>query len=289
MKQTVKCLPCFLNAAVNCMDRLQLTDAQRYDYTVRLLPLLAELPTDGTPSANASRFLRALYDMDGAVDPYAAEKRESNLLAAALLPSLRQELERADDRLYTALKLSAAGNIIDLAVNDSYDILPAVQHCLAHPFAIDDYAAFRALLHPGVRVLICGDNAGEIVFDTLLVEELHRLGARVTFMVKAGPMMNDATMEDAAFSGMQGLCRVVTTGRAEMGFQFASADEAALAEFSAADVIIAKGQANFEGLDDAAALSAPAFFLFKLKCAAICSYTGASLGDVVFIRKKDPA
>lgn len=285
MKQTLYCLPCYLNAAVNCMDRIELSVKRRYEITRELLPLLASLSEEGTPCENASKLLRTLYEKADALDPYLKEKEESNLAALELLPKLSAILDESKDRLYTALKLSAAGNIIDLAVNNTYDLLPAVEHCLNHPFSIDAYSSFKKLLHPEIKILICGDNAGEIVFDTLLVKELQALGAEVTYMVKGAPIMNDAVMADAEFCGMSRLCRCITTKRGEMGFDAKTGDAEVLNEFHSADLILSKGQANFEGLDDIKVFPAPIFFLFKLKCFAICSYTGASLGDVVFIQK----
>ena len=105
-------------------------------------------------------------------------------------------------------------------------------------------------------------------------------------MVKDGPIMNDATMLDAESVGMTALCPVVTTGMAEMGFNLKKATPATLSYFEQADLIIAKGQANFEGLDDAPFAEEKIYFLLKLKCSAICQYVGADMSDVIFFHKQ---
>ncbi len=196
------------------------------------------------------------------------EKRLSNELALGLLPRLREILDSSSDRLHMALRLAAAGNIIDLAIFDSVDVLPAIDHCVHNDFSLSDYPLFRERLVSAKEILICGDNAGEIV------------------LVKSGPIMNDATLLDAEQAGMTELCPVVTTGMAEMGFNRKNATPETLAHFERADLIIAKGQANFEGLDDAPFAGGKIFFLLKLKCSAICQYVGAELSDVIFLHKK---
>lgn len=286
MKQTVKCLPCYLNAAINCMERAGFDRTRQYELCYQLLPELKAQPLSGTPCENASRFLRAAYEKMGVSDPFEREKRLSNELALGLLPRLREILDSSSDRLHMALRLAAAGNIIDLAIFDSVDVLPAIDHCVNHDFSLSDYPLFREQLVPAKEVLICGDNAGEIVFDTLLVRELQALGKSVTYMVKSGPIMNDATLADAEQAGMTELCPVVTIGMAEMGFNRNNAAPETLAHFERADLIIAKGQANFEGLDDAPFAGGKIFFLLKLKCSAICQYVGAELSDVIFLHKK---
>lgn len=286
MKQTVKCLPCYLNAAINCMERAGFEKERQYELCYRLLSELEAQPLSGTPCENASRFLHSAYELMGVSDPFEREKRLSNELAMDLLPRLHELLDSSSDRLHMALKLAAAGNIIDLAVFDSVDVLPAIDHCIHNEFALSDYPLFREQLVSAKSVLICGDNAGEIVFDTLLVQELQALGKSVTYMVKSGPIMNDATLVDAKEVGMTALCPVVTTGMAEMGFNPKNATPETLAHFERADLIIAKGQANFEGLDDAAFVGKKLYFLLKLKCSAICRYIGAELSDVIFLHKK---
>jgi hypothetical protein len=128
------------------------------------------------------------------------------------------------------------------------------------------------------NVIYFGDNAGEIVFDRLLVEQMAAGGARVAFAVRGGPILNDATLEDAVYVGMDQVADVVSSGVVSPGTLLGHADPTFLDRFHRADLVLAKGQGNFEGLSD---VEGPLFFLLKVKCPVIARHLGAELGALV--------
>jgi hypothetical protein len=144
---------------------------------------------------------------------------------------------------------------------------------------LDDYRAFVRELKPGRRLLYLGDNCGKIVFDRVLVEHLVALGLTVTFVVKSGPVINDATLRDARDTGMTRVCRVITTGSNDIGVHWARASAEFRRHAYAADVILAKGHGNFE-----TCVGRPGnyYFLLKAKCDMVAQELGVKLGDTVF-------
>jgi len=238
-----------------------------------------------TPAENSSKALLKAYELIGIDDPYKEIKKQSNDLALDLCAGLKQKIENSDDRLYDALKIAVAGNIIDLGINRRFDIHEALAHSMGTGFSKDHYKIFRSKLEMVQEVLIIGDNSGEIVFDKILVEELTRLGKQVTYVVKGAPILNDATMEDALYVGMDKVAKVITNGSGYLGVSMEQVSEEFIDTLYNANLIISKGQANFESLEQDDKLKGKAFFLLKVKCEYVGLIAGAELGDVVFFTK----
>jgi hypothetical protein len=168
------------------------------------------------------------------------------------------------------VRAAIGGNIIDHAAQHVFDAAQTMQDCFARRFIIDDYPALRqAVSVSGQKVLYLCDNCGEIVFDALLIEQLQRLGCRVTAAVRGGPIINDATLADARACGVDMLCPVISNGIACPGTPLAWCSEEFREHFQSADVIISKGMGNFETLSEE---PAPLFFLFTVKCGQVAQH-----------------
>ncbi len=131
------------------------------------------------------------------------------------------------------------------------------------------------------RILYLGDNAGEIVLDRLLVEQLPT--EKVTFAVRGAPIINDATLEDAIAGGITELVDVMDNGSDMPGTILESCSEAFRKLFAQADIVIAKGQGNYETLSDA---DGHIFFLLKAKCPVIAKDIGCEVGDLVILERR---
>jgi len=184
------------------------------------------------------------------------------------------------------------------------DIEGAIAKVFAEGLAINDLPALRAALQRARRVLYLGDNAGEIVFDKVLVEEMAASGAEMVFAVKGRPILNDVTVEDARAVGMGEVARVISTGSGEIGVPLAACSEAFRGEFAAADLIISKGQGNLESLDDVPCgillsqgsqsgrgliphgVPAPIFFILKAKCEVTAAALGVTMGEMVLVQSR---
>jgi uncharacterized protein with ATP-grasp and redox domains len=236
---------------------------------------IAAVDTELSPPENAIALHAAFGRILGSDDPFARVKQESNELALSLRGEIRAKIEAADDPLRAAVRAAIGGNIIDYAAQHTFDAAQTMQDCFARDFAVDDYPALREAIGAGRKVLYLCDNCGEIVFDCLLIEQLQRLGCHVTATVRGGPIINDATLEDARLCGLTELCPVISSGIACPGTPLALCDPDFQAQFRAADVIISKGMGNFETLSE---VSAPIFFLFTVKCAEVAKHVSRRLG-----------
>jgi len=241
----------------------------------RVLDVLRQIEPSSTPPEIGERVHRIVRREVGNSDPYRAAKEACTRQALALYPRLKARLAEADDPLEVAVRLSIAGNIIDLARNREYDLEEAAERVLTQPFAIDARAAFREALFRAGWVLYLADNAGETVFDRVLIETLD---VPVIYAVKGGPILNDATMEDALAAGVDRVAEVVSTGSDAPGTILSRCSEEFRHLYDEAELVIAKGQANYEALSEE---GPKAFFLLQTKCPVIARDVGVPVGSIV--------
>lgn len=282
MKAAVDCVHCYLKQAVSCMRMAGVDEDTQHEILFKLMDYVKGFDRNATPAENSTYAVLKTYELMGIDDPYKEVKRQSNDLALELYPRLKRMLEEYEDKLYTALKIAVAGNVIDLGIRRSFDIEGELRYSLNTGFSKDHYDTFRQKLKNVDEVLFLGDNAGEIVFDKILVEELIKLGKRVTYVVKDGPVLNDSTMEDAIYVDMDKVARVITTGSRFLGISFNHMSQEFADALNKAPLIISKGQANFESLEQYDMARGRVFFLLKIKCDEVAKVAGVALDDVVF-------
>lgn len=254
------------------------TDSQVKSILQQTLALLQETPDGATPPEIGTEVHRLVREITGNDDPYRQAKQAATKKALDLLPKLSALMDHSQDRLDTALRLSIAGNIIDFGPNPTYDLWEVVERLLHEDFAIDDTAQLRAQIDQAETVLILADNAGETVFDRLLIEAIPK---PVTYAVRGGPTLNDATLEDARAAGIDRVAEMIDNGARVTGTVLSECSEAFLERFHNADLILAKGMGNYETLSDAAA---PIFFLMQVKCPIIGKDVGAPAGTAVVLQ-----
>ena len=183
MKSRPDCIICALQQALNTARRVTDDPVVHHDVLGRVAKILSTTSLDQTPAELSQPAYAAVAAVTGIVDPYATEKGETNIVALELLPHVEAMIEEAEDPLDAALHAAVAGNVIDLGIGHSFDIARDITDIMHKPFAVCAIDDFRAEVTPGCKVLYLGDNAGEIVFDTLLVKEILKMGAEVTFTV----------------------------------------------------------------------------------------------------------
>ena len=288
MRTVPECIPCFLRQAVNTARKAGAAGDQM-DLILRDTMLHLE-ESDWTlpPPQLAVEIYRNVRRTTGSDDPYLADKQKANTLALELLDDLRARVEGAEDPFSAAVRLSMAGNVIDLVAFDAIDrelVLSGVDRALSEPPAVDHIDALRAQLLEGEGpVLLITDNAGEICFDRVLVEQMLALGvdgSRISAMVRGGPAINDALFADAAVAGLDSLVHVTDTGLDAPGLLLDLAGPVAVETYLTAETVVAKGQGNFESLptDDPRV-----FFLLRLKCEPVSRYLGLPRGSQVVLR-----
>jgi uncharacterized protein with ATP-grasp and redox domains len=195
-----------------------------------------------------------------------------------MYPEMKARVRVAEDPLKEALRIAVAGNFIDFGTTEQVDLKAGLEKILDQDFAIDHYGELRDSLERSERVLMLGDNAGETVFDRVLIEEL---GKPVRYVVRAAPMINDATREDAVMAGIEGVAEIVSSGCVAPGTIRRFCSPEFWQELRETPLIISKGQGNFEGLSDEAL---PIFFLLKAKCRAVAREVGVPQGSILLLR-----
>jgi len=256
---------------------------RQHELVYQIMDYVKTFDNKASPAENSAKVFLKCYELIGNDDPYKEVKKHSNDLALELYPRLKKTLGTSEDKLYDALKISVAGNIIDLGIHRSFNIEEGLRHSMETGFSIDHYDRFLKKLESVDEVLFLGDNAGEIVFDKLLVEVLANMGKKITYVVKAGPVLNDATMEDVIYVGMDKLAEVTTNGSNYLGSCLGKVSDEFLELLHEARLVIAKGHANFESLEDKEVARDRIFFLLKIKCEEVANTAGAKVGDVVFL------
>ena len=279
MKIFLDCIPCFVRQALDSA-RLVTDDERVHEKVVReTLCLTADLDMSQSPPAIGQKIHRLIRELVGNNDPYHELKQRFNRLAMRMCIELAEQVRASEDPLETAVRLAIAGNIIDLGVKTSIaesDIERIIRDCLTADFDSQQLEDFRNAVSRAKRILYLADNAGEIVFDRLLIELLPY--EKITVVVKGEPVINDATMEDAEFAGLTEMTEVIDNGSDAPGTILETCSQTFRNRFEDTDLIIAKGQGNYETLSDS---DKNIFFILKAKCPVIARDLGCEVGQMI--------
>jgi len=244
------------------------------DVLQELLVMDARLP----PPKMGQRIHRMIRELLGEEDPYGEIKERSNVLASEWRERLRGRVAQSEDPLETAVRLAIAGNIIDYGPTSHVDpdrVAGTIEHALVAPLDLGTVEELRRAIGQAETILYLGDNAGEIYFDALLVEQLP--AQKVVFAVRGAPTINDATLEDARAAGLTDRVRVIDNGTDIPGTVLAECSPAFREVYARADLILSKGQGNFETLDDD---SDRVFSLLMAKCPLVAGQLGCPVGSI---------
>lgn len=284
MRAKPDCIPCFLRQALTTA-RMVTDEEGVHERVLRevMRRMADKVDLSLSPALLSTEAVRIAAQALGVYDPYAEARRKFNEMCLDMYPRLKGMVERSPDPLHTAIKLAAAGNVIDLGAGDPSKLEEDIRRVIEVGFAVDRYPEFEAELEKAGTILYILDNSGEIVFDRVLMEEMQkRRRHRMIAAVKSEPILNDAVREDAEQAGITGIAELIETGTGYLGTPLDRCSDDFLKAFREADLIISKGQANFETLDEA---EGNIFFILKAKCPIVAERLGVKLNDMVFIRR----
>lgn len=267
MKTKVECLPCLLRQAIQVARLSNCSEKNHFRLLQSVSGILASIDESKSPPANAGPIYNKIAELTGCDDPYSEKKKNSMIEALLHLPELREEIRGKDSELISAIRFAIAGNIIDFGALESFDIEATLVRSRTEELAVDHIAELIETidsLDKGAKVLYLADNCGEIVYDSLLVENLFRRGLEITVAVKEGPIINDALLEDGYTAGLNNYSRIITNGTRCPGTVLEECSREFLSFFESADLVISKGQGNFESLSQT---EREIFFLLTIKCA----------------------
>ncbi len=233
--------------------------------------------------------IRAAQKHADSFDPFAEIKRANNEMALKLYPSLKEHVERSDDPIHTACQLAACGNIIDMGIHEKFDIDATINKVLNEGFKQNQFNQFRSELEEelnhrnNLELLYLCDNAGEIVFDKLFMEELikHYPALNITAIVRSIPVLNDATLDDAKLVGLDQVVNVLENGNDQLGTIIERASPEVIDKYEHANIILSKGQANYETVSHA---DPRVYFILKAKCEVIANSLRVNLWDAVMTK-----
>jgi damage-control phosphatase, subfamily I len=280
MQLSLDCIPCIVNSLLRLLQNGLVPDEKKQDAMRHLLEFLARADYSQSPPAIGREMHRMIRSILDDPDPYQEIKKKSNEKMLGLYEEFKQRVKDSQDPLNTAMRLAIAGNVIDFGPQNQLDLTKTIDKVMHANLAIDDSRNLANELETAKSVLYIGDNCGEIVLDKLFVETLRH--PNLTFAVRSGPTINDATLEDAQMIGLDKLAHVITTGDDSPGAVWEFTSDEFKQEVRKADVVIAKGQGNLEGLLD---IDKSIYFLLTVKCPVIGTRIGAKTGDFILYRK----
>lgn len=279
----MECITCIIRQTIEIVRRTVKSEKKQKRILAAVVRKLARADLGRMTPPEATRFAHEeIQRITGIKDLYRAPKKQNNREALRLYPNLKRLVKKARDPLLMAIRLSIAGNIIDYGALAHFDIGHTVKDVLKKTFAVSDYRKFKRDLKKAKLLLYIGDNAGEIVFDRVLVEELVKR-VKVVFVVKSRPVLNDVLMDDARMVGMDKVVKVVASGSDHAGTTVSTGSKEFKRLFRKADMVIAKGQGNFETLDRE---KKNIYFLLKMKCPYLGKVSGFKEGDIIFKRSR---
>jgi uncharacterized protein with ATP-grasp and redox domains len=257
-----RCFFCFARAFEKLLEKESISNETKNNFTRDMVNLYNNKWSD----LNSPEFARELHNILKSYtlnpDPYKAEKKVNNDQALNMIPELEKIVKQSEDPFNTALKLSIAGNIIDFAANDNFDLKATIDRVLGSDFATDHSKQLRDAIGKAGTVLYLGDNAGEIVFNKLFIDTIKH--PNLIYVVRGGPVINDATLEDADYIEMENSATVISSEYDAPSTIVNKSGKLLQQYFKEADVIISKGQGNLEGL--LSLNDSRIFFLLMVKC-----------------------
>lgn len=273
-------MPCIIKNYQKLLNLNHLSEAVKVDSMKQLLAFLASADFNQSPPALGREIHRMIRRTLGDSDPYRDIKVQYNQLILDMYADLHKKIVASKNPFYTALKLAVAGNAIDFGSQHQPDVMQILKSLEQITPAIDDSEYLQRDLKNARHLLYIGDNCGEIVFDKLFLENIA-VPMRY-FVVRGGPVVNDVTREDATAVGMEEVAEIISNGDDAPGVVWDSASTEFKNMYYKADVIIAKGQGNFEGLSHT---PGNIYFLFIVKCDLIARKLGVQPGDFIIQRK----
>ena len=280
MKTYLDCIPCFFRQAL-AAARISSEDETVQRRVLNAVALMIpDLALNATPPEIAQQVYRIVYEITGNNDPYLDAKKNANKSALSLYTRMKDMVDYSNDTLETACKLAIAGNTIDLGPRSEIgNIYTIIEDSLGYQLDQAHYRRFKESVDKAYLILYIADNAGEIVFDRILIEQLLQIKRlKIVLVVRKKPIINDATLDDALQAGLDRMTTIISSGSDAPATILSQCSTKMIGYYKAADLIISKGQGNYESLSGR---PENIFFLFKVKCPVIARDCGYDLDSFV--------
>ena len=281
MKTYIDCIPCFLKQSLKVVSKVGKDELFQAGIMKEILAALSQADFSQPPPQIKSLVDEVISRKMGISDLYKQDKIYSNDLVISLYPDLKELADKSGDPFSTALRLAIAGNVVDFGAYGSVNLASisrSLDEAMIQSLDPDSVERLRREIEQAESILYIGDNSGEIVLDRLFIEQLPL--EKITFAVRGKPCINDVLREDALAVGMNDLVEIIDSGSGIPGTVLEDCSPEFVKKFRESDLIIAKGQGNYESLNDA---EGNICFLFKTKCPVVARDTGVPLDDISLI------
>lgn len=285
MNTHVDCVACIVKKADKLADKYITDKRQKYSFMQQVLQAILETDYHRSSPIIDAKFFRLAKQLLGVEDIYAEEKKYFNTQMLAMEPHVEAMLDASSDRLFDALKIASAGNIIDFSALSEISlelVQQIIRQTMEQPFDMELYSTLKRDLGNAKSLLYLGDNTGEIVLDKVFIKQIGENYPHLDmkFAARGKAIFNDATEEDAYFVGMDQYAQIVNNGADLPGTDLLEVSEEFEELFHKADVVIAKGQGNFESLEGC---GKNIYYLFLCKCDMMMEKLGAGRYSNMFI------
>jgi damage-control phosphatase, subfamily I len=300
MRTYIDCYPCFIKQALEICRHTDISSRIQREIVCKIGESFRDFPADASPPEMAIIVQDIIKSHTGLEDPYFQIKKKSTRFALSHYDELSQRAGSATDPLRMAVLIAILGNLLDYGVfspngsgaEEMFKTrlagLEAMMNSYRpssgepHPFFREK--EFRSAIENSQSLLYIGDNAGEAVFDRILIETIKNINPelKIYFGVRSKPALNDALLEDARESGLDQVAEIVESGSGAAGTILSQCSNEFITLFNSADMVVAKGQGNYETLSDA---PRKIFLLLVAKCEVLAGDIGCTQGEVVLAQR----
>jgi hypothetical protein len=297
MKTAFDCLPCVVKTIFESIRLATDDKILQREIFFKLVDEVKNYTEDNPPPEIAGDLYKKVKELTGNQDPYSEIKKHGNDLILEHIKNFEQKIKNSSDSLFTALELSIAGNIIDYGINPNIDVEKVISKILQDEDKklkgdckkTFDYTNFRKDLASAKTLLFIADNCGEIVLDRLLLEEIKKFNKtlEINIAVRDSAILNDVTLEDAKYCGLDKIGKVFKSGSDAPGTLLKKCNPEFLDIFYSSDIVLSKGQGNFETLDEKKGRQI--YYLFIAKCQIVVTeierlITPCKLMDIMLVK-----
>ena len=288
MKVSAECMHCLVKRQADNIKKYP-DEEKKAEYLGKVLGIIANGAKEEPAPVLLSHIGRLHEAYFGKPFSFEELKKGYNTMMMGKEEEIRQKISEAADPLALALRFSQIGNFIDFGAMDSVDdakLMEFLEQAETLPLSEDTYAKFTGNLKTAKKLVYMTDNCGEIVLDKLLLETIAGIAPHVekTIIVRGEPVLNDATMEDALQVGIEKCGKVIPNGTNIAGTYIPWVSAEAKKALEEADILISKGQGNFESLHGC---GLNIYYLFLCKCQWFMERFGLPQYSGVFINEFD--
>ena len=282
MRTYLECMPCFIKQSLEAARMATDDEEVQTKVLKEVMGHLQDISLTSSPPELSRDVHEIIRRITKSKDPYKKVKDQSNEMAQKEYPRLKKLVGESDDSLLMAIKLSIVGNVIDFGAMNRFNVDDMIDNAVKREFDASAYPQFKSVLEQSETILFLADNTGEIFFDKLLLKELVKRQKQITYVVKTNPIINDATVEDANLAGIDKLATIIDgdSGQKQSapGMVLSYASKEFLEIFKSSDMVISKGQGNYEGLSD---VTRDVFFMLVVKCPLVAQDISSEVGKLI--------